>query len=132
MILLLAGLSEVGRAAVASKFVKEQAQWRHLPLEQLGGITEMKQMDTSDPAVLLRIACQCALELENEGYHLLITSDYHPAAHAIMQDELGAKAVSVHIGPTDEVEESDFPHKFESTNLSPNDIYASLCSVLAR
>jgi hypothetical protein len=131
MVILLAGSSRLGRAAIANRLVKEDKQWRHLPIEDLEALQPLQDIEGDERGdVMLRIACQCALELEEQGFHLLISCDYHPSAFAITQDELGDMVACVHMGPTEEIERSPFPHQLDARQATVSEAYTYLLSLL--
>lgn len=131
MVILLAGSSRLGRAAIANRLVKEDRQWRHLPLEDLENLQPLQDIEDEERGdVLLRIGCQCALELQEQGFHLLISCDYHPAAFAIAQDELGDTVACVHLGSSEEIERSPFPHQLDAKRSTVSDAYQYLLSLL--
>jgi hypothetical protein len=131
MVILLAGSSRLGRAAIANRLVKEDKQWRHLPIEDLEALQPLKDIQGDEREdVLLRIACQCALEMQEQGFHLIISCDYQPAAFAIAQDELGDAVQCVHMGSTEEIERSAFPHQLDAKRSTVSEAYKYLLSLL--
>jgi hypothetical protein len=131
MVILLAGSSKLGRSAIANRIVKEDKQWRHLPLEDLEALQPLRDIEGGERGdVMLRIACQCAIELQEQGFHLLISSDYAPSAFAIAQDELGSEVICVHLGPTEEIETSPFPHQLDAKRATVGQAYHYLKSLL--
>jgi len=131
MVLLLAGTSEVGRNAIATKIVKDWEQWRHLPVEQLAEIEMLSEANPEgDESLLVRIACHCAKEMNEEGFHLLISMPFMDNAHDIAKEELGEDIVAVHLGPMDHLAHSDFPHRINTDEHSVTDTIALLAALL--
>jgi hypothetical protein len=131
MVILLSGSSSLGRSAIANRVVKEDKQWRHLPLEDLEALQPLKDIQGEERGdVMLRIACQCALELTEQGFHLIISCDYEPSALAIVQDELGDSVVCVHLGSIEELERSAFPYQLDAKRATVGEAYKYLMSLL--
>jgi hypothetical protein len=131
MVILLAGSSRLGRSAIANRLVKEDKQWRHLPLEDLEELQPLKDIEGPEREdVMLRIACQCAIELTEQGFHLIISCDYRPSAFAVAQDELGDGVQCVHLGSTEEIEGSSFPHQLDAKRATVGEAYKYLMSLL--
>ncbi len=131
MVILLAGSSQLGRSAIATRLVKEDKQWRHLPLEELAQMDQIGEMDiAANPDVMLRIACQCAMELQDQGFNLIISCDYAPSAAIIVQDELGQDVIPIHIGSEEELERSEFPHRVDANKSTIGEVHTFLHSFL--
>jgi hypothetical protein len=79
---------------------------------------------------MLRIACQCAIELQEQGFHLLISCDYDPSAFAIVRDELGEDVIPVHLGSEEEIERSPFPYQLNAKSTTVGDAYKFLTSLM--
>lgn len=128
MVILLAGATRIGRSAIANRLVQEIGEWRHLPLEDISELQQLGALESKEKDdVMLRIACKCAEELEDRGYHIVISCDYRPGILTIARDELG-EIIGVHLGPQAEIERSDFPHKIDSKN-TVGDVHELLLSI---
>jgi hypothetical protein len=107
MILLFQSPSEMARITLAEKVVREREDWRHIPIEYLGEIVEADASLLGDlfseEQMLLYLACQCAIKLENEeGLHSVMTCADATQFIAELRDELGETFYAIHIGEDDE------------------------------
>jgi hypothetical protein len=133
MVILLTGSSQLSRSAIANRFVKEDKQWRHLPLEELDKLQPLQDIEGRErDDVLLRIACQCALELMEQGFHLIISCEYMPAAGAIARDELKDDVLLVHIGGSNEIEDSDYPFRIDASRATVGEVYQYLQDLISK
>lgn len=128
MVILLVGSTQLARAAIATRMVKEDGQWRHLAVEELAEIEPLDTVEEKERSdVMLRIACKCAEELENQGYHVIISGDYRPSILAMARSEL-ERIIGVHVGPQYEIEGSEFPHVLDAKTATASDVHEILLS----
>ncbi len=129
MVILLAGSTRIGRAAIANRMVKEMGEWRHLPVEELSELQPLEQVDIRERSdVMLRIACKCAEELQDQGYHIIISCDFSPTALTVAKDELGDRIIGVHMGSQPEIERSDFMHRLDAKTVTVGEVHDLLLS----
>ena len=136
MIILLCGTSDIGRRMLAEKIVREHDTWKHLPLERVYELTQKQnlQADEEDP-MFVRIACHCAKEMEEQGFHVVLSHPSGTEDIELMREELGPRFVGFHIGPVegeasdDRVEEL-FDYLIDSSRHSVNDAYELMMQVV--
>lgn len=136
MIVLVSGVSDIGRRMLAEKISREDTHWRHLPLERVAQLVKQQELDgKEDDRMFVRIACHCARQMSDEGYHVVLS---HPTATEdvdVMREELGAHFVAFHLGHVDQdvvdarVEET-FDYLIDSGRHSVNDAYGLIMQVL--
>lgn len=137
MIVLISGTSDIGRRMLAEKMSQEDASWRHLPLERVAQLVHMQKLDTRDgnEQMFIRIACHCAQQMNEEGFHVVLS---HPTATDevdVMREELGPKFLAFYLGHVDEEEvdedvETTFDYLIDSGRHSVNDAYTLMMDVL--
>ena len=94
MVILLDGLSQLSRAAIAEKAVEQKPSWQHLALEVIEqSVENPEQWDFH-----LQLIKRCAEELSETGMHLILTlpgdSDHLPAIARILKP----RCTTVHLG----------------------------------
>jgi DNA repair protein RadC len=130
MILLLTGASDIGRIALAEKIVKEQPQWKHLPMEQVEKIAETQGLPTGgeNESIMLHIACHCAKEMQEEGFNTVLS--YEEANEIIpeLRSELGDTFVAISLGATKD--HDLFDHIIDTSSQSINEAYAAIAKII--
>lgn len=137
MIVLISGASDIGRRMLAEKISREDEQWRHLPLERVAQLIKMQDLDPeeSNENMFVRIACHCAQQMSEEGFHVVLSHPTGTDEVDVMREELGPKFVAFHLGHVDEDEidervEEVFDYLIDSGRHSVNDAYTLIMQVL--
>jgi chorismate mutase len=137
MIVLISGASDIGRRMLAEKMAREDEQWRHLPLERVAQLVKMQELQSEDgnEQMFVRIACHCAKQMTDEGFHVVLSHPTGTDEVDIMREELGPRFVAFHLGHVDEDEVDDrveevFDYLIDSARHSVNDAYGLIMQVL--
>ncbi|MDO8649654.1 MAG: hypothetical protein Q7R81_07825 [Candidatus Peregrinibacteria bacterium] len=132
MIILLAGGTEVSRSAIAAKILKKHKKWRHLPVAEIGGVTQLfgVEMETDDD-LLFGIACECVTGLTEEGFHVVLTHDDAPALVKMLRRECGKDAVTaILLGGDDE--KVVYDDVIDTRKSTSNDVFAMIEKIIVK
>lgn len=121
MIILLSGLSDVARVALAEKLTENDESRRHFPLDQFEQMIpeESRGLFALDEEIAVGMMVSTILEMRKEGYDMVLS---HPDAHDIVEllrQELGEEFISVHLG---EEEEDIYDVVIETGDASVNEM----------
>ncbi len=84
MLLILHGSSDVARVALANLLVKKRPAWRHLSIEDLGGLTEALGIDLhSNAEIGAMILGESIKTLHEEGMH--VVQSMHDGSELLLQ-----------------------------------------------
>ena len=132
MILLLSGGSEIARAMLIERLLKERPEWRHIHLEDFEHLPFFQGMEESEQLKMsASLAITCAQEMIDEGFHIILTHANADALVPDLKEEMGDDAlVTVIIGTAEEVE--GFDYSIDTINRSAGDVYLQLEKIIAK
>ena len=135
MIILLCGTSDIGRRMLAEKIVREKKDWKHLPLERVDELTREQNIGGEKDDMFIRIACHCAKEMGEQGYHVVLSHPTGLEEIELMREEFGPGFIGFHLGAvdsevTDERIEELFDYLIDSGRHSVNDAYTLMMQVV--
>ncbi len=127
MILLFAGSTPIVRSALAEKICDENESWRHLAIEDLAEAARKSEDGKEyDEDTLIAIVCSCALKMQDEGYHMILSLSDVTRLSPLIRDGIGGDCLSVYLGkPEPEMAES-FDHVIDTGSASIKDIHEFL------
>ena len=132
MILLLSGGTEIARAMLVERLLKERPSFRHITLEDFEHMPFFQGMEESEQQKMsASLAITCAQEMVDEGFHIVLTHANADALVPDLKEEMeDGKLVTVIIGTAEEVE--GFDYSIDTINRSAGDVYVQLEKIIAK
>lgn len=124
MVILLDGSSGIGRTTIAENAVALHPEWKHLALEV---IAEAIPDDPEQKDFHLQVIKKCAVELEKDNMHLLLTMPTDAPQRDLLVLALKPNCITVHLG-TDE--EKDYDYVIDPATRSVNDVTSFLDHIM--
>lgn len=117
----------MGRTAIAEQITELLPDWRHLSLEVLQNALPEDSTDMEEEQMLM--IQQCALELQKDGLHLMLSMPASRPHVEMLRDSLAPYCMAVHIGEGDE---EGYDLAFDSSVSSVKDIVTFLRHFIER
>lgn len=132
MILLLSGGTDIARAMLIERLLKERPQWRHIALEEFEVLPMFAGMPTEEQlAMSVSLALACSEEMLDEDFSIVLSrADAMPILDVIQEEMEDQKITTVHIGPKETGE--GFDHCIDTVNRSAGDVYMQLEKIIAK
>lgn len=122
MIILVAGSTPAIRGALAEKICAENDEWRHLAMEDLSESLEAHGGKEYDEDQLLAIACNCANEMQKDGYHMILSLKNAKKFVPVLRENIEGDCLAIHLGEPHKDLVDIFDHVINTKNASINDI----------
>lgn len=121
----------MARALIVDEFLGQNADWRHLALEDICD-SDMEDMDDEDifnfqTTFMTMIACECAKEARDAGHHIVITCPESDMLEGVY-NEIDEEIISVYLGAQDEAD--GFDHIIDSASKSMVEISNHLNEII--
>lgn len=113
----------MGRNAIAEQITQILPEWKHLALEVIQNAMPDEAKEARDQHV--EIVRRCAVELEQDGMHLILSMPESKEHLKLLRDGLAPNCVTVHLG-TENDTSGNYDYTFDSSVTSMKDIVTFL------
>ena len=130
MILLLSGSTDIARKVLIERLLKEKPSWRHIAMEELQELPFFKQAAPDEDGKLsASLAMTCAQEMQDEGFHILLThANAKPFLESLHEEAEDQPFVSVYLGSEEGGE--GYNHFIDTLNKSASDMYVAMKKII--
>ena len=130
MVILLDGTSSMGRTAIAEQVVEILPAWRHLALEVIQEYTPPRE-GADEHMRHIEIVRKCALELERDGLHLILSMPESAEQAYLLRTTLDPepRCITIHLGEGDE---EGYDYAFDSSISSVKEIVGFLETLIRK
>jgi hypothetical protein len=132
MVILLQGASDIARLSLANQIVQANDDWRHLSIENVMDIVSQLGMEVDeDEPFLTQLACQCAQEMQGDGFHLVMTL---PAVEDIdeFKEDVGGSCLVVHFASKQDKGSENHDLIIDGSKKSVKDAYMMLKELIEK
>ena len=112
------------RSALAEKICDENKTWRHLAIEDLAeAARQSEDGEEYDEAQLIAMVVSCALKMQEEGYHMILSLSDVSRMSPMIRDGIDGDCLSVYLGKPEPDMVEAFDHTIDTRNASIKDIH---------